>query len=85
VNFSDNDISQIENNGLTVEQIEGQIDLIKSGMIYSNLKSAATIGKGILKLDETQEKDYIDIFCLLLSLFRHRVLLPECLNSYFSF
>ncbi|WP_406685604.1 DUF4301 family protein [Seonamhaeicola sp. MEBiC1930] len=60
MNFSDKDLQQIINNGLTLEKVNAQIELIKTGMAFSNLKKAATIGDGILKIEN--EKTYLDIF-----------------------
>ncbi|CAH8284570.1 uncharacterized protein DUF4301 [Mariniflexile fucanivorans] len=60
--FTDQDIQQIDNHGLTIKKVNAQIDLIKSGMIYSNLLEAATIGNGILKKDKQQQQDCIDFF-----------------------
>ncbi len=60
--FSDKDTQQIINHGLTVEKVNNQIEIIKSGMIYSNLVEAATIGNGILKIDAEKQQDYIDRF-----------------------
>ncbi|WP_308991473.1 DUF4301 family protein [Mariniflexile litorale] len=60
--FTEQDIKQIENHGLTVEKVNAQMRLIKSGMIYSNLLDAATIGNGILKKDKQQQQDCIDAF-----------------------
>ena len=62
MSFSKKDIEQIENKGLTIEQVNAQIDLLKEGLPFINLKSAATIENGILKLSETEEKLYIDFF-----------------------
>ena len=60
--FSEKDKVQIQNHGLTIEKINAQIARIKSGMAYSNLKEAATIGNGILKMDNQQESHYIELF-----------------------
>lgn len=60
--FSDKDIQQIISHGLTVEKVNNQIEIIKSGMIYSNLAEAATIGNGILRIDAEKQQDYIDRF-----------------------
>jgi hypothetical protein len=59
--FADKDIEQINNHGLTLKKVNDQIELIKSGMTYSNLVSAATIGNGILKIEE-KKQFYIDAF-----------------------
>ncbi|WP_445957499.1 DUF4301 family protein [Yeosuana sp.] len=60
--FSEKDSIQIKKQGLTADLINGQIELIKSGMIYSNLVAAANIGNGILKIDKKQRLDYIKTF-----------------------
>ena len=48
--FTEKDIQQIYDCGLTVQKVQSQIELIKSGMSYSNLVEAAIIGNGILKI-----------------------------------
>ncbi len=60
--FTEQDIKQINNYGLTVEKVNNQIEIIKSGMTYSKLVGAATIGNGILRKDSVQQKKYIDAF-----------------------
>jgi len=60
--FTQKDIQQITNCGLTIEKVKAQIEVIKSGMSYSNLIAAANIGSGILKIDEKIEQDYISFF-----------------------
>lgn len=60
--FSKNDTIQIQNHGLTIDKVKEQVSLIKSGMSYSNLKGAATIGNGILKMETNQESHYISVF-----------------------
>lgn len=60
--FSDRDKIQIKSHGLTTEAIEKQVTSIKSGMVYSNLKEAATIGNGILKIENRQATFYINLF-----------------------
>ncbi|MGM5469354.1 DUF4301 family protein [Flavobacteriaceae bacterium LMO-SS05] len=60
--FSEQDINQIESKGLTLQKVNDQIELFKTGIPFVNLKEAATIGKGILKLDDTQEQHFIKVF-----------------------
>lgn len=60
--FTEQDIKQIENHALTVEKVNAQINLIKSGTTYSNLLEAATTGNGILKKDKLQQQEHIDFF-----------------------
>jgi hypothetical protein len=60
--FSEKDIKQIESKGLTIDKVKDQIELFKTGIPFVNLKEAATIGNGILKLDHTQEQHFINVF-----------------------
>ncbi|WP_372757588.1 DUF4301 family protein [Mariniflexile sp.] len=60
--FTEQDIKQIENHGLTIDKVNAQISLIKKGMTYSNLVDAATIGNGILRKDKQQQQDCMDFF-----------------------
>ncbi|OEK09302.1 NAD metabolism ATPase/kinase [Flavivirga aquatica] len=61
--FLEKDQEQIEDIGLTINKVNAQITTIKSGMTYSNLVEAATIGNGILKIKNNKSQDYfIDLF-----------------------
>jgi hypothetical protein len=62
VNFTQKDIHQISSKGLTVEQVQAQLDLFKAGLPFLNLKAAATIGSGIIKLTASEKETYIKIF-----------------------
>ncbi|MBD0834064.1 DUF4301 family protein [Aestuariibaculum suncheonense] len=60
--FTDQDIRQMENHGLTQDQVIGQIERIKSGMVYSNLVEAATINHGILKLNKNEIQQFVNLY-----------------------
>ena len=60
--FTENDIVQIESKGITIKQVNAQVNRIKNGMSYSNLVSAATIGKGIASYNEKEIQDYIKLY-----------------------
>src|SRR5690554_252737 len=60
--FSDKDISQIKQKGLTVEKVSSQIELFKTGLPFVNLQSAATINHGILKLSDEEKEAFIQLF-----------------------
>lgn len=60
--FTSEDLKQIEAKGLTVKKVEKQIGLFKTGIPFVNLKSAATIGNGIVKLTNKQKAHYINVF-----------------------
>ncbi len=60
--FTKNDIQQIENKGITIDQVNSQISRIKNGMSYSNLIAAATIGEGIEKYNDAETKALIAFY-----------------------
>ena len=60
--FTEKDIKQIENKGITLKQAIAQVNRIKNGMSYSNLVSAATIGKGIASYNEKEIQDYVRLY-----------------------
>lgn len=62
MSFTDNDLQQIETKGLTVKEVESQITLFQSGIPFTNITEAATIGHGILALDEKSIKKSIAYF-----------------------
>ena len=62
MNFTDNDIQQIEAKGLTVAEVESQINIFKSGIPYTNISEAATLGNGITKLNTDLIEAYTSYF-----------------------
>lgn len=62
MNFTSDDIVQIENNGLTAEKVISQMQLFKTGIAPTNLKDAATINNGILNYSDSEKKEFIDYF-----------------------
>jgi hypothetical protein len=60
--FTEKDIQHIENKGLTLNQVNEQINLFKSGIPFTKIVEAATIGNGILKLDDKRIEGAISYF-----------------------
>ena len=60
--FSEKDIEQIKNKGITIDDVNAQVLRLKDGMSFSNLVSAATIGKGIESYDEKETQAFIDLY-----------------------
>ncbi|WP_142784245.1 DUF4301 family protein [Changchengzhania lutea] len=60
--LSEKDFQQIKDKGITLEKIQDQIDIIKSGMAFSRLKKAATVKDGILKVSEDEASRYVSTF-----------------------
>jgi len=62
VKLSDKDMEYIQDHGLTPEEVERQISLLKAGPKYLRLKRPITPKDGVKILSETSIKDYLDIF-----------------------
>lgn len=62
MNFSEKDVQQIEEKGLTTSEVEEQIKIFKRGNIKVNITEAATLGKGISKIDKNAKKDLISFY-----------------------
>ena len=62
MNFTEKDIQHIEQKGLTLEKVNTQIQLFKMGLPFINIKEAATIDNGILKIDTEEKEKYINFF-----------------------
>jgi hypothetical protein len=60
--FTEQDKLQIQKKGLTINEVEKQLELFKTGLPFINLKSAATVKNGILRLTEEKQKEYISLF-----------------------
>lgn len=60
--FSKKDIEQIENKGITLKQVERQIEVFENGLPFSNLVSEATTGNGIWALTTQEMTYYIECF-----------------------
>lgn len=52
--FTKQDLDQIASHGLSLRQVEQQIDNFRKGFPYLNIISSATVGNGIRAIDETQ-------------------------------
>jgi hypothetical protein len=60
--FSDKDLKQLKSKGLTVNQIESQIDIFKTGLQYIDLIRPALLGDGIKALSDDSIQTAIDLF-----------------------
>ena len=61
--FREDDIAQLENKGLTLRQVEGQLELFKKGIPFTKIEKAATLNDGIIKLSEdsiTKHRKYYE-------------------------
>ncbi len=62
MNFSEKDILQIEEKGLTTSEVEEQIAIFKRGNIKVNITEAATVGKGISRIEPTEKHELIEFY-----------------------
>ena len=60
--FSKKDIKQIESKGLSQEEVLKQIDLFKTGIPFTNISEAATIGSGIIALNDESINEFVELF-----------------------
>ena len=60
--FSEKDILQIERKGLTVQKVNEQIEIFKTGLPFVTIKDVATLGNGIFKLNQQEKQHYINYY-----------------------
>lgn len=60
--FTQQDLKQMADHQITVEQVEKQLGQFQSGFPYLKLAAAASIGNGILALDEAQCDHYRQVW-----------------------
>ncbi len=60
--FSEDDIKQIESHGLTLDRVMLQIETFRKGLPFTILNRPATIGDGILKINEYELERLAGIF-----------------------
>ncbi|WP_299225426.1 DUF4301 family protein [uncultured Psychroserpens sp.] len=62
MNFSTEDIQQIEHKGISLKKVQQQIKLFENGLPYTNLVAEATIGDGISQLTANEIQYFISQF-----------------------
>ncbi|MHA6279260.1 DUF4301 family protein [Salinimicrobium sp. CAU 1759] len=62
MNFSEKDISQFKEKGISPQKVEQQIDIFKRGNIVVNVREAATVRNGILALSEEKQDELIRFY-----------------------
>ena len=53
--LSPKDQELLDKKGITVKKLKQQLETFKTGLPYINLKRAATVGDGILNLNDTEK------------------------------
>ena len=60
--FSDSQKIEIQNKGIQLERVEKQIERFKTGFAALNIIAPATYAKGILKIEESDDKKKLTVF-----------------------
>ncbi len=60
--FTPTEVDQINSKGITIEQIENQLNGFKNGFPFAKLTAAATVGHGILKMDDITLSNYVQYY-----------------------
>ncbi|QIJ88650.1 hypothetical protein C7H62_0841 [Mesoflavibacter sp. HG96] len=60
--LSDKDLDLLEKKGISKQTIDQQMQLFKNGLPFINLKRAATVDDGIIKLTAKEENEYIKLY-----------------------
>ena len=62
MNFTETDVTQLNEIGISTSLAEKQINDFKNGFPFLKLVRPATIGDGLLKLDEQGEQEAVDFY-----------------------
>ncbi len=67
MSFTNRDLSQIAKRGSKLDIVNEQIENFRTGFPFLNVIKAATIGNGIIKLDDIAKSEYLELFARLAS------------------
>ena len=56
------DQNLLDQKGISIKKLEQQLEIFKTGLPFINLKRAATVDDGILKLTDTEKTQYISLY-----------------------
>ena len=62
IDFTSEDLKQIEEKGISTEKVARQIETFKEGIPFVNLKKAATAKVGITEVDESLHDELVSYF-----------------------
>lgn len=60
MNFTEKQLKQIEDKGLTLNKVNDQINLIRQGLPFINLSAAAIVGHGVLQITDEEKAGLIE-------------------------
>ena len=56
--FSERDLEQIKDRGITLDVVEEQLESFKTGFPYLKIEKGAAVGEGIVRMSETECNEY---------------------------
>ena len=62
IDFTERDVAQLEKKGISKDKVARQIETFKEGIPFVNLKKAAVVDVGIIKVKEEEQKELISYF-----------------------
>ncbi len=62
MNFSEKDLSQFREKGISPQKVEQQIEIFKRGNIVVNVREAATVKNGILAISEDKQEELVRFY-----------------------
>lgn len=62
MNFTEQEINEIKAHGLTIEQVESQIELFTNGVPNVKLVGPATVSDGIFQLSNDEELEFLNSY-----------------------
>jgi len=60
--FTESDLEQLKKRNVSIEQVNAQIDSFKKGFPFLDIIKPATVGNGILRLNEEHIKTFVDLY-----------------------
>lgn len=60
--FSSTDLAQFQEKNISPEAVQQQIENFRNGFPYLDIQAAATVGNGIIRLEETEVASYIELY-----------------------
>ncbi|MEM9886637.1 MAG: DUF4301 family protein [Bacteroidota bacterium] len=60
--FSQNDLQQLENKGISLEMVKQQLSYFREGFPFTKVTQAARVGEGILQLSEAELATYTKVY-----------------------
>lgn len=60
--FSEKDLAQLEEHGISIEEAQQQVNAIREGFPYPDVISSASLEQGIIRIEPSEQNAYLDIW-----------------------